>query len=100
MRRIPLLLAIFLVCTICPKAQVLQKTARDAFLITRMVEKYHVQPRPLNDEMSAAIYNQLLEELDDQHFFFTQEDINKLSAYRYTLDDEILNKRTVFLQLL
>lgn len=100
MPRIPLLFSLCLSITICLQAQVLQKTAQDAYMITRMVEKYHVQPRPLNDEMSAAIFNQLLSELDEQRFFFTQEDINKLAAYRYTLDDEILNKRTAFLQLL
>ncbi|HTQ65004.1 MAG TPA: hypothetical protein VMI12_09410 [Puia sp.] len=61
-------------------AQSTEKTALNAYLISRMVEKFHVQPRPLDDEMSAAIYSHLLDELDDQHIFFTQEDITKLSA--------------------
>jgi len=77
-----------------------EKTAQDAFIISRMVEKYHIQPRPLNDEMSAAIYSRVLEVLDDQRIFFTAGDIRKLSVFRYTLDDEILNRQTGFLQLL
>ncbi|PWT76576.1 MAG: hypothetical protein C5B59_06200 [Bacteroidetes bacterium] len=79
-------------------AQSAEKTALNAYLISRMVEKYHVQPRPLNDEMSAAIYSHLLESLDDQRIFFTQEDITKLSAFRLEIDDEIKNRQSTFLR--
>ncbi|MHA4806516.1 S41 family peptidase [Flavitalea flava] len=78
----------------------LQKAAQDAFLITRMVEKFHIQPRPINDEMSSVLFSRLLEELDEQRIFFTREDMNKLSVYRFKLDEEILNRQYNFLQLL
>lgn len=81
-------------------AQPLQKIVQDAYLITRMVEKYHIQPRPLNDEMSSAIYSQLLDALDDQRIFFTQKDIAALSVYQFKLDEEISNQQSGFLQLL
>src|SRR5215467_7983260 len=81
-------------------AQSLDTKATDAYLITRMVEKFHVQPKPLDKTMSAAIYNQVLKALDDERIFFTQPDIVKISAYRYMLDDEIRNRKTGFLQLL
>jgi carboxyl-terminal processing protease len=81
-------------------AQPLQKTVQDAYLITRMAEKFHIQPRPLNDEMSSAIYSQLLEALDDQRIFFTQKDIRELSVYQFKLDEEIQHQQSGFLQLL
>ena len=82
------------------KAQSPESKASDAFVITRMVEKFHVQPRPLDKTMSAAIYDKLLDELDDERLFFTQPDIAKLSAYKYSLDEEIRGRKTGFLQLL
>lgn len=82
------------------QAQSPESKANDAFLITRMVEKFHVQPRPLDKTMSAAIYDKLLEELDDERLFFTQPDIVKLSVYKYRLDEEIRGRKTAFLQLL
>src|SRR5258708_7515964 len=77
-----------------------EKNVQDAYIISRMVEKFHIQPRPLNDEMSAAIYSRILEVLDDHRIFFTEGDIRKLSVFRYTLDDEIRNRQSGFLQLL
>jgi len=74
--------------------------AADAFLISRMVEKFHTQPRPLDKTMSAAIYARMLEALDPQSIFFTQEDITRLSSYRDRLDEEILGQKTTFLQLI
>ncbi len=81
-------------------AQSLDKAANDAFLISRMVEKFHVQPRPLDAAMSLALYTHLLDALDEQRIFFTKEDIGKLSAYKLKLDEEIRNRRSAFLQLL
>jgi len=72
----------------------------DAFVITRMVEKFHVQPRPLDKTMSAAIYGQLMKALDEQRIFFTQADITKLAVYQYRLDEEIRGRKGDFLQLL
>jgi carboxyl-terminal processing protease len=99
--RIALLsLLLSLSLTFSARAQSLDNKATDAYLITRMAEKFHVQPRPLDKTMSAAIYTRVLQALDDERIFFTKADIAQLSVYRYTLDDEILNRKTGFLQLL
>ncbi|MBS1918411.1 MAG: PDZ domain-containing protein [Bacteroidetes bacterium] len=86
--------------TIQLTAQSSAKAVNDAYLISRMVEKFHVQPRPLDDEMSAAIFDHLLESLDDGRIFFTLEDYTKLIPYRLKIDDEIKNKQGAFLQML
>lgn len=95
-----LIFPLYTLLTFSVGAQSLDSKATDAFLVSRMVEKFHVQPRPLDKTMSSAIYSRLLEELDDQHIFFIQDDINKLSVWRYKLDEEILGRHTAFLQLL
>ena len=62
-----------------------------------MAEKFHFQPRPLDDEFSAHIFTQLLKQLDEDRIFFTAADINALSKFRFDLDDEIKNRQSVFL---
>jgi carboxyl-terminal processing protease len=81
-------------------AQRINKAADDAFIITRMAEKFHVQPRPVNKEFSANWFDELIKQLDEDKTFFTKDDINKLQVYRLQLDNEVLNKKTGFLQLL
>jgi carboxyl-terminal processing protease len=79
-------------------AQSLTKAANDAFILTRMVEKFHVQPRPINSEFSSDVYNLFMQKLDDEKLFFTAEDIKLLSAYQYKLQEQIKSKQTDFLQ--
>ncbi len=81
-------------------AQTLQKAASDAYIITRMAAKFHVQPRPVDDVFSNDLYSTLLKELDGQRIFFTTEDISRLEPYRVLLDDQLKSRKTDFLQLL
>ncbi len=82
------------------KAQSVDKPVQEAFLVSKMVEKFHVQPRPLDAAFSDQLYTGLLDELDDQKIFFTQDDIKKLSVYRSTLNEMISSRNPAFLQLL
>ena len=72
----------------------------DAYLITRMVEKFHVQPRPLDDEFSKNIFIQLLKQLDEEKTLFTQSDINTLTKFEFDIDDEIKGRKSGFLSAL
>jgi carboxyl-terminal processing protease len=81
-------------------AQPDNKTADNAFVITRMVEKFHIQPRPVNKDLSADWFDLILQSLDDEKIFFIKEDINRLLPYRLLLDEEVLHKKTGFLRLL
>lgn len=93
-----LLLKVAVVFCIYAHAQAFSKSAHDAFMITRMAEKFHFQPRPLNDAFSSDIFDQLLKQLDEDKIFFTAEDIATLTKFRYTIDDEIRNKQSTVLQ--
>jgi carboxyl-terminal processing protease len=98
--RIFLVLILVVVGCNVVNAQSIQKAVTDAYVVSRMVEKFHIQPRPLDDERSEAIFNELMQELDEQRIFFSQDDVKKLSAYRLQLDDQIKGKKSDFLQLL
>ncbi len=95
---IRLLLIFFLSLSIFfVNAQQLNTAIENAYIITRMAEKFHVQPRPLNDTFSSNIFTQLLKQLDEDKIFFTAEDIKALSKYKFDIDDEIRNKQSAFL---
>ncbi len=74
------------------------RSVNDAFLITRMAEKFHVQPKPVDDTFSAKVYTKILKQLDGDKIFFTSKDIEGLSKYKYELDDEIKNRNGDFLK--
>ncbi len=56
-----------------------------------MINTYHVQPKPLDDSLSKAIYNDMIESLDPYGMYFIQEDLDVLSKYEFTLDESIKN---------
>ena len=76
------------------------KSVEDAFLITRMAAKFHVQPRPVDDQFSNIVFSAVIKHLDEEKLLFTKQDITKLEPFRYQLDDEIKNRKADFLSLL
>ncbi len=87
------------ILTFCCHSQDFSKAMHNAFLITRMVEKFHLQPKPLNDELSTTLFEQFLNNLDESKTLFLTEDLNKLSAFRLNLDEVIAQRQPNFLQL-
>ena len=51
----------------------------------------HYSPLNVDDSLSSKIFNLYIKRLDYSKKFFTQQDINALSPYKYQLDDEIKN---------
>lgn len=66
-------------------------TAGDSLLVrvTGILAEKHYAPVKINDEFSKKLYESVLQKLDDDKHFFTQEDIKKLEKYQYSLDDQI-----------
>lgn len=58
-------------------------------MIVKTVEKYHVEPRPLDDQFSELVFTSLIETLDPNAIYFTAADINKLKEIKSNIDDEI-----------
>jgi len=86
---------------ICVNAQnpVLDKVAANAFIITRMVDN-HVEPKPVDKTLSYNLFDHTIDALDDARIFFIKEDIDKLQPFRMHLDEELLGKKTAFLEQL
>ena len=64
-----------------------------------ILEQYHYHPEDLDDEFSIGVYDQFLEYLDSRKRFFTQEDLHKLSHFRFQIDDQIQNNSFEFFDL-
>jgi carboxyl-terminal processing protease len=84
----------------CTSAQLIDRTVDNAFVITRMVAKYHVQPRDIDRNFSADLFNSLINILDDGKIYFDSEDINRLSSWKYGLDEQLLKRKGEFLKAL
>jgi len=89
---------IFFIPFLC-LAQTPAKTANEAFVLTKMVAKFHVSPRNINDSFSLDVYNQMLEKTDESKVLFTKDDIAKFAPYATLIDDEIKQKNADFLTL-
>lgn len=73
---------------------------QQAFVLKRMIERAHYSPRAVDDSFSNDVYNRLLRSLDPMHLMFTGEEVRQLSAYRYSLDEELQGNGWNFLNLL
>src|SRR6185312_7332233 len=59
--------------------------------VGRLLEEGHYTHQQLNDEMSRKVLRSYLELLDFSHLFFTQQDIDSLTAkYGTSIDDDVL----------
>lgn len=59
--------------------------------VGRLLEEGHYTHQPLNDDMSRKFLRTYLELLDFSHLFFTQQDVDSLTAkYGSAVDDDVL----------
>jgi len=72
--------------------------AREAAVVTKMVEKFHVQPKAVDNVFSAIVFDRLIKQLDPQKIFFTTADIQILTVYKDKVDDDIKNRKVIFLE--
>src|SRR5256714_2238722 len=92
--RLPLLSAFIAVALITVRLQPLQAKADDEQIcvsVGRRLEEGHYTHQPLNAEMSQKFLRNYLELLDFSHLFFTQKDVDALTAkYGTALADDVL----------
>ena len=93
-----LFVLLFLFSSRIQSQTVIQKVSSDAFMITRMAEKFHIKPRTLDETFSNDVFNVFFKRIDASKFLFTQEDLKQLAVYRNTLHKEIAGKKVDFLQ--
>ena len=66
--------------------------AQAAQLSARFLTRFHYDAQPLDDAMSARIYNAYFKMLDGEKVFFTQADMAKFAPLKTKLDDGIWNQ--------
>lgn len=96
------IITVLVACVITPLfslCQTNEKTANEAFVLVRMVNKFHVEPRELNNKFSADVFKGMIDKADPDKILFTKNDINSLGKYTSSLDDEIKHRKTNYLNL-
>ncbi len=68
-------------------------------IISYVLERGHYSPKEINDTLSENVYMDYLNNLDGQHRFFLQSDINSFESYKYKIDDQIKNAELTFFDL-
>ena len=56
----------------------------------------HFSPRPVDDTFSSRVFHKTLDYFDYNKMYFTQQDISKLSAFEFQIDDQIKNNSIEF----
>lgn len=65
--------------------------------INQVIKEFHFKPKPINDSLSAYVFNEFLKTIDRKNELFLESEINSLKKYKYKLDDNIINSKCSFL---
>ena len=58
-------------------------------ILWELVNTYHVQPKPLDDQLSQALFQDLFDGLDPYGMYFVEDDMKEFKKFRFNLDDAI-----------
>lgn len=73
--------------------------SKTAELVARMVERFHISQKGLDDEISKKTFDKYLSDLDPMKLYFMQSDIDEFSPYATRLDELTLEGKTDFARL-
>jgi carboxyl-terminal processing protease len=59
-------------------------------LIGQILNTYHYRKLNIDDKLSSTLFDNYLKNLDPARVYFLKQDIDKLEAYRYQLDDDLM----------
>jgi carboxyl-terminal processing protease len=65
----------------------------EADKLVKIINHYHVQPIPVDDDWSVKLFDEFFYSLDPSHLIFTQQDLAELDTYKWSLDDSLKGKR-------
>ena len=69
-----------------------QREAKAAHWAAEVLSRFHYKATPLDEVLSAKVFDQYLKALDSERLLFLQEDIDRLAAYRTRLGESILKE--------
>lgn len=91
-------LIIFILIPILQQAQPLRDFRKEAAFLKRILDENHFKPPLMDDVFSNEILESLLNQLDPNHLYFNESDIESLAPFRNSLDEEWKGDRWVFLK--
>jgi len=68
-------------------------------LITYVLERGHYEPKDINDDFSASVYEDFIDIIDPTKRYFLESDIDEFEQYRFQIDDQIRNTDISFFNL-
>ncbi|HEX4852249.1 MAG TPA: tail-specific protease, partial [Puia sp.] len=63
--------------------------------VADMLDSYHYSPKNIDDKFSQEVFKKYLAEVDQEKKGFLQSDIDALSRFQNSIDDEILGKNPI-----
>ena len=90
---------IFLAVSISTLAQQPASVKKEALQLKKLILEHHFDPKPVDDLFSAKVFDHLLNALDPEKLYFTQQDISALTAFRNKIDDDLTGSSWEFLPL-
>ena len=68
-------------------------------LITYVLERGHYEPKDINDDFSANVFEDFLDIIDPTKRYFLEADIMEFEQYKFQIDDQIKNTEISFFNL-
>ncbi|NAS12820.1 carboxy terminal-processing peptidase [Poritiphilus flavus] len=68
-------------------------------LITYVLEKGHYEPKNINDDFSANVFEDFIDVVDPTKRYFLEDDILEFEQYKFQIDDQIKNTDISFFNL-
>jgi len=65
-------------------------------LITYVLEKGHYEPKDINDDFSASVFEDFIDVIDPTKRYFLASDITDFEQYKFQIDDQIKNTDITF----
>ena len=95
-----ILKTVFLTVSIYTLAQQPVSFQNEALKLKKLILQHHFDPRPVNDLFSVKVFDHVLDALDPERLYFTQQDIIALSAFKNKIDDDLTGNSWNFLPVL
>ncbi len=68
-------------------------------LITYVLERGHYEPKNINDDFSANVFDDFIDIIDPTKRYFLEEDILEFEQYKFQIDDQIKNTDITFFNM-
>lgn len=68
-------------------------------LITYVLEKGHYEPKNINDDFSANVFEDFIDVIDPTKRYFLATDIKEFEQYKFQIDDQIKNTDITFFNM-